>query len=160
MTVHPLLGPTIARPTRLLPSSSHTKTPIPLSLLDNEKLNLPPQPSRSASISKASPSTPTSTRLVSKVVAHSQQLLQTNPPRAKSILLSKSPWPANLRVLDGWSGFGRWGEGSPDRTEWYGVEKKHKDLVKEKLHIPSLFFPLHYDQLIVYFLHGVFRCEA
>ncbi|EGG03832.1 uncharacterized protein MELLADRAFT_109016 [Melampsora larici-populina 98AG31] len=127
--IHPILGPTIARPTRLIPSESKLKQPIPISLLEPNQLNLPTLKSSSSSSSRAQKIT-TTNKLVKKVLDQSQKFIKSNPTSSSMILSNSAPWPNNLRVVDGWSGYGRWGEGRPEYKEWIGVDKRHKSLMR------------------------------
>ncbi|MBW0538580.1 hypothetical protein O181_078295 [Austropuccinia psidii MF-1] len=117
--VHPILGPTIHRPTHLIPTSCQTKRPIPLEVLQGHQLNLPPPPAKKSS---TPPDIKTSIKLVRRVLGAARKAT----PEIRS---DAQLWPTNLRVEDNWKGRGRWGEGRPDHLEWLGVPKKHKELM-------------------------------
>ncbi|KAG0148423.1 hypothetical protein CROQUDRAFT_41438 [Cronartium quercuum f. sp. fusiforme G11] len=108
------------------------KKPIPLSLLikSNHQLELPPilnsNSQKNHQIQNHKKNFITSTQIIQKLIHHSKKSNQISNSSSSS-----TPWPINLRIIDGWTGRGRWGEGKPDVKEWIGVDKKHKDLVRE-----------------------------
>lgn len=126
---HPIFGPTIHRPTHMIPTVFQGKRPIPSSLLSPDQIVLPPSPSSSSQ--KAKDRTKTSTKIIRAILTSSQKEIQrssTSHQYATS-KLNAQIWPQNLRVEDDWRGRGKWGESRPDHLEWLGVQKKHKDLM-------------------------------
>ncbi|PLW15875.1 hypothetical protein PCANC_02841 [Puccinia coronata f. sp. avenae] len=125
---HPIFGPTIHRPTHLIPTVFQTKKPIPASLLPAGQIKLPPSSSSALSPKKLA-KTKISTKII-RGILDSAVKKQVSVSSSSSIPNShRHIWPQNLRVEDDWKGRGKWGEVRPDHLEWLGVPKKHKDLM-------------------------------
>lgn len=124
---HPIFGPTIHRPTHMIPTVFQTKQPIPLRLIPADQIKLPPGASSSVPPKKVA-----KTKISTKIIRGILESVKNKAPASK---LSSPPipashlWPQNLRVEDDWNGRGKWGESRPDHLEWLGVQKKHKELV-------------------------------
>ncbi|CAH7670875.1 hypothetical protein BY996DRAFT_4600007 [Phakopsora pachyrhizi] len=109
--VHPVLGPTIHRPTCIIPSVFQKMRPIPMEVLPSDQVKLPPVALVQPKILK----TTTALKLVRSVIESTQK--------------NSSEWPKNLRVEDNFSSRKKWGEGMPDNTEWLGVGENHRHLM-------------------------------
>ncbi|KAH9466285.1 hypothetical protein Pst134EB_001340 [Puccinia striiformis f. sp. tritici] len=124
---HPIFGPTIHRPTHMIPTVFQSKQPIPTKLLSSDQVKLPPCPS-SPIPGKRQAKPKISTKIIRGILdsAPNQTIASATSFRLNS---TSQIWPQNLRVEDDWMGRGKWGECRPDHLEWLGVNKKHKDLM-------------------------------
>ncbi|OAV93290.1 hypothetical protein PTTG_27363 [Puccinia triticina 1-1 BBBD Race 1] len=125
---HPIFGPTIHRPTHMIPTVFQTKQPIPSKLIPADQIKLPPSSSSSTIPPKKLAKTKISTKIIRGILDSVQNEVSASRRPNQSILASPI-WPQNLRVEDDWKGRGKWGESRPDHLEWLGVQKKHKDLM-------------------------------
>ncbi|KAA1085367.1 hypothetical protein PGT21_004634 [Puccinia graminis f. sp. tritici] len=130
---HPIFGPTIHRPTHMIPTVFQTKQPIPSKLIPADQIRLPPSSSTSSSSSippKKLAKTKICTKIIRGILDSAQHQLSTSSRSVQSHPAPTSQiWPKNLRVEDDWKGRGKWGESRPDHLEWLGVQKKHKELM-------------------------------